>query len=156
MNLIEKKTWEPGQNLSRQTPSRSGKFKTFPASTDSSRWLQKEPKWLIHAKCLKPRHQPGAICECYQLCMLQEMAVRWPQMEGYWKSFCNLIYCTEKLWEMQCPQQPEPAEDLIEPDQPHLLVGNRDREITWGRFFRRVGLKETALIRKWEYQAKVG
>lgn len=83
MNLTGKKMWEPGQNLSRQTPSRSGKFEPLPASAESSWWLQRERKWLVYAKCLKPRHQPCAICERYQPCVLREMAALWPRTEGY-------------------------------------------------------------------------
>lgn len=52
------------------------------------------------------------------------------------KCFCDLTYyCTGKLKEMHWPQQPEPARDLTEPHQPHILEGNRDREITWGENF---------------------
>lgn len=83
MNLVEKKMWEPGQNLSRQTPSRSGKFESLPASAEFSWWLQREPKWLVYAKCVKLRHQSCAICECYQPCVLHEIAAMWPQTEGY-------------------------------------------------------------------------
>lgn len=63
------------------------------------------------------------------------------------KYFCDLIYFTEKVKEMQCPQQSESV-NLTEPHQPPLLVGNRDRGITWGEIFRRLGPRKASTYQK--------